>query len=331
MSRGLRSVLAAVLVLGLAWAAAPYAGAADTYTLKAVSAWPKSVYEVQNFLKFLEVVQENVAKQAPGQLKIDYRGGPEVISNREQVEALRNGLVDMVFTTSGYYVSTVPVADAMNLTELQPWEERAKGVNAYLNEIHEKEANAVYLGRLGPGMSFQLFLTKPIDSADLKGYKIRCSPTHTAFLKAINGVPVVIPPPDVYTALERGVVDGFVWVEGLIRDWGWQEVTKYIVEPTFYNGVNNVLVNKDAWEKLPPNLKKILQDSEETAEHLAVERARAHVAGEMKAFQDAGIKVIQLPPAEAAKLKKAAHDSLAEVMTKKAPNEAPKLIEMISK
>jgi len=330
MGRCFKTGLILTLVLGFAVGAVSFA-AAETYTIRAVTAWPKTVYEVGNFLKFLDVLKENVAKEAPGQLVIDYRGGPEVIANQEQVEALRNGVVDMVFTTSGYYVSMVPVADAMNLTELQPWEERAKGVNDFLNKIHEAKANAVYLGRLGPGMSFQLFLNKPIDSADLSGLKIRCSPTHTAFLKSVGAAPVVIPPPDVYTALERGVVDGFVWVEGLIRDWGWQEVTKYIVEPTFYNGVNNVLVNKDVWDKLPDNLKQIIQKSEEQAEHLAVERARAHVASEMKAFEAAGIKVIRLPEPEAAKFSKAARDALAEVMIKKSPEDAPKLIEMISK
>lgn len=327
-----RSVfLAVLLALGLVGLSSLSAPAADTYTLKAVSAWPKSVYEVQNFLKFLDMVKENVAKEAPGQLVVDYRGGPEVISNREQVEALRTGVVDMVFTTSGYYVSMVPVVDAMNLTEYQPWEERAMGVNDLLNKVHAAQANAHYLGRLGPGMSFAVHLNKPIETASLKGLKVRCSPTHVAFIKALGGTPEVIPPPDVYTALERGVVDGFVWVKGLIRDWGWQEVTKYIVEPPFYNGVNIVLVNKEAWDKLPANLQQLLTKTEEEAERVSVARADAHVAAEMEAYKKAGIKIIDLPGPEAAKWSKAAHDGLAGVMTKKDPQNAPKLIEMITK
>jgi TRAP-type C4-dicarboxylate transport system substrate-binding protein len=88
--------------------------------LRAVTAWPKTVFEVQNFMKFLEMVKENVAKEYPGQLEIKYTGGPEVIPNREQVEALRNGLVDMVFTTDGYYVSAVPEVNALSLTQIKP-------------------------------------------------------------------------------------------------------------------------------------------------------------------------------------------------------------------
>jgi hypothetical protein len=56
--------------------------ASKTIKLRAVTAWPKTVFEVQNFMKFLEMVKENVAKQYPDQLEIKYSGGPEVIQNR---------------------------------------------------------------------------------------------------------------------------------------------------------------------------------------------------------------------------------------------------------
>ncbi len=321
-----------VIGMALVFLLAPLSGAwCAEHTIKAVSAWPKTVFEVQNFMKFLDMVTENVAKEAPGQLKIKYVGGPETINNREQVEACRKGLVDMVFTTVGYYTSAVPVADGLNLTKLKPWEERAQGVNDFLNGIHQKKVNAYYLGRMGTGIPFTLYLTKPITKADLTGLKIRCSPTHINFIKKLGGQPVVIPPPEVYTALERGVVDGFIWPAGLIRDWGWHEVTKYIVKPDFYIATNVVLINMDAWNKLPANLQKLLIDSEEQAEKWTVARGADHVAKEYKAFEEQGIKTIDLPPAEAEKVQAAAYDSLWEIVLEKAPENGPKLKEMISK
>lgn len=300
--------------------------------IKAVSAWPQTVYEVQNFIKFLDIVKQNVAAQASGQLEVKYLGGPEVISNSEQVEALRNGSVDMVFTTSGYYVSAVPVVDGLNLTEFTPWEERARGVNDFLNKIHNQKVNAEYMGRLGVDLPFMLFLNKPITKvADLKGLKIRCSPTHIEFLKKVGAQPMVIPPPDVHTALERGVVDGFIWVAGLIRDWGWNEVVKYRVEPGFYKANNVVLINKDVWDRLPANLQQILQESELTAEKAAVDRGQAHVASENAIMEKGGMQVINLPPAEAKKLKETAYDALWEVVIKKSGDDGRRLREMISK
>ena len=320
-------VAAAGMVLGICQATR-----AAEYEIKAISAWPPTVYEVQNFTKFLEILKKNVAAKAPGQLKINYLGGPEVIPNREQVEALRNGSVDMVFTTSGYYVSVVPVMDGMNNTDFQPWEEREKGVNEFLNKIHNQKVNAVYLGRLGIGLPFMLYLNKPIKSlADLKGLKIRCSPTHIEFLKALGAQPVVIPPPDVYAAMERGVVDGLIWVAGLIRDWGWHEVAKYRVEPGFYSGNNTVLVNKDFWDKLPDNLKQIITDSEIEAEKAAVARADAHLAKENAAMEKAGMTLIKLTGDDAAKIKKTSADTLWAIVIKKSGADGEKLRQMITK
>ncbi len=305
---------------------------AAKYVIKAVSAWPKTVYEVQNFMKLLDIIKKNVAARAPGQLEIKYLGGPENIPNREQVEALRRGLVGMVFTTSGYYVSAVPVVDGLNLSDLTPWEERKRGINKFLNKIHEKKINAEYLGRLGVGLPFMLFLNKPISKvADLKGMKVRCSPTHTAFLKKVKAQPVVIPPPDVYTALERGVVDGFIWVAGLIRDWGWNKVVKYRVEPGFYSANNIVLVNKKVWDGLSENLRKILMDSEAEAEKYAYERASKHLAKENALMEKGGMKVIKLTGGEGKKLRKIAYDALWEVVIKRSGNNGKKLREMITR
>jgi TRAP-type C4-dicarboxylate transport system substrate-binding protein len=322
-----------MLLLVSALLCVPGGGAsAAEHVIKAVSAWPQTVYEVQNFIKLLDIVKQNVAAQAPGQLEVKYLGGPEVISNREQVEALRNGSVDMVFTTSGYYVSAVPVVDGLNLTEFTPWEERERGVNDFLNKIHNQKVNAEYMGRLGVDLPFMLFLNKPIAQvSDLKGLKIRCSPTHIEFLKKVGAQPMVIPPPDVHTALERGVVDGFIWVAGLIRDWGWNEVVKYRVEPGFYKANNVVLINKEVWDKLPANLQKILQESEITAEKAAVDRGMAHVASENAIMEKDGMQVIKLSPAEAKVLKDTAYDALWEVVIRKSGDDGRRLREMISK
>ncbi len=305
--------------------------ASKKITLKAITAWPKTVFEVGNFMAFLDMVKANVDKQYPGQLEIQYMGGPEVIPNSEQVEALRNGVVDMVFTTDGYYTSVVPEVNALSLTQMRPWEERASGVNDFLNQIHGEKINTYYLGRMGTGIPFTLYLTKPITSSDLTGLKVRCAPTHIDFLKKLGAQPLVIPPPDVYTALERGLVDGFIWPAGLIRDWGWHEVTKHIVTTNFYMAVNVVLINKTQWDKIPEHLQTLLIQAEEQAEHAAVERGQAHIEKEFAEFRKQGIQFIDLSAEEAKKFEDAAYSSLWDIVIKKAPENGPKLKAMLSK
>ncbi len=184
---------------------------------------------------------------------------------------------------------------------------------------------------MGSGIPFTLYLNKPVTNADFTGLKIRCSPTHINFLKKLGAQPLVIPPPDVYTALERGLADGFIWPAGLIRDWGWHEVTKYIVTTNFYMAVNVVLVNKGKWDKIPAHLQKLMIQTQEQAEHYAVERGRAHVDKEFAAFKQQGINFIDLSANDAEKLEATAYDELWKTVIKKAPENGPKLKEMISK
>ena len=327
MSRVIRVLLVGAIILSLASIAE-----AKQVTIKAVTAWPKTVWEVGNFMKFMDIVKERVAKEYPGQLKIQYAGGPEVIPNQEQVEAARMGVVDMVFTTDGYYVSAVPEVNALSVSMLNGWEERAKGVNALLDKIHQEKVNCVYLGRLGHNLPFTIYLTKPVKGLDdLKGLKIRCSPTLVGFLKKIGANPVVIPPPEVYTALERGVVDGFAWPAGLIRDWGWEKVVKCVVEPGVYNGANVVVINKNKWDEIPGSLQKLLTQAEDDAARFAKQRALNLIKNEEEALKKMGVQYVQLPPAQAKELTDAAYSSLWDVIIQKSPVNGPKLKEMVSK
>ncbi len=100
-------------------------------------------------------------RNIPGELKIQYIGGPEAVKTPDQVQALQRGMVDMVFTTNAYYVSVLPEVDALKLSDFTPSEERANGAWTYLNELHQK-VGLYYLARLGLGTQFHLYLKKPI-------------------------------------------------------------------------------------------------------------------------------------------------------------------------
>lgn len=303
---------------------------AEKVTIRAISAWPKSVWEVHNFMKFLHNAEERVGRDFPGQVELKYMGGPEVIPNREQVEALRQGLVDMVFTTDGYYVSLLPEVNALSLSFLDPLEERKRGINALLDSIHRKRVNAVYLGRAGVFLPFVMHLTKPIRKlSDLKGMKIRCSPTLIPFLKRLGAKPVVIPPPEVYTALERGVVQGFMWPGGLIRDWGWHEVIRYIVSPGVYHATNVILMNLSVWEKLPKGVQAHLMDATDWTAQYAKKRSEELLEKEYALYRKMGIKLIDLSPEDAKAFKETAQDALWDVIITKSPENGKRLRELI--
>jgi TRAP-type transport system periplasmic protein len=324
-----------MVVLGLAmfWVVGSFLSVqAATFTIRTVGAWAPNTFEAKQFTAFTDMAQKEADQKYPGQLKIDYKGAGEVIQTQQQVEALRSGLIDMVLTAASYYVSIMPEMDVMSLTQFSPWEERKAGVTDYLEKIHNAKAKSHYLGRLGSGSLFHIFMTKPIQKVDeFKGVKIRVSPTHIPFIKALGAEPVVTTPAEIYTAIERGLVAGYIQPPVVIRDLGLVPVTKYMVFPGFYQPIIVVMVNLDFWNKLPEGLKTILTQSMEKAEHLAIENIQNKVATELEAFKKDKIAFIQYPAAEAARFSKMADDALMEVVLKKSPEEAKRIFELTRK
>jgi TRAP-type C4-dicarboxylate transport system substrate-binding protein len=177
-----------------------------------------------------------------------------------------------------------------------------------------------------------VFLAKPVQKIeDFKGMKIRVSPTHIPFMKDLGVEPVVTPPSEIYTAMERAVVAGYIQPVASIRTMGLLPVTKYMLRPGFYEPIVLVLVNLDFWKKLPDNLKKLLTENMEKAEHIEMENIAKKINTELDEFKKAGVGFPQLPPADAKKFTKMADDALMGVVLKKSPEDGKKLYELVTK
>lgn len=330
LRNGMIALVTTILLAAGLWTSAH---GADKFTVRTVSAWSKAAqFETQQFVSFLEMIQKDADQKFPGQLVIDYKGAGEVIPTQQQVEALRSGLVDMIMTAASYYTSIMPEMDVMSLTSLTPALERKAGVVDYLEQLHNKKANAHYMARLGSGDLFHIFMAKQLQKIDdFKGLKIRVSPTHIPFMKALGAEPVVTPPAEIYTAMERSVVSGYIQPVASVRTMGLIPVTKFLVKPGFYEPIVLVLVNQDFWKKLPDPLKKLLTENFEKCENMAMDNIKTRVNAELEEFKKANVGLIQLAPAEATRFSKMADDAMMEVVLKKVPEEGKKLKEMITK
>jgi TRAP-type C4-dicarboxylate transport system substrate-binding protein len=302
----------------------------QTITLKAVTGWPKPSTENKSFFIFTELVEQRVAKKYPGEMKINYIGGPEAVKSMDQVQACQRGMVDIVYTTNAYYLSVLPEVDAYKLSELTPMEERANGAWKYMNDLHEKKG-LYLLGRLGLGEKFHLYLKKPIQSADLKGLNIRVSPMYLQIIKGLGGNPVVIPPTEVYAALERNVVDGFCWPAVGIRDWGWQKQVKYIVDPGFYQVPNPLVMNLSVWNNLPKKFKDLLTEEASDAEKRTIAYFDDLAKQERPILLKEGLQVIDLPAAEKEKFLRVGYDEGWKDVLAKNPEAGAKLKELLTK
>jgi TRAP-type C4-dicarboxylate transport system substrate-binding protein len=103
---------------------------------------------------------------------------------------------------------------------------------------------------------------KPIRSLeDIKGLKLRTGGgTQTDSIKALGAVPVIMGSSDVYTALERGTVDGLTFPWEAVKAYRIYEVTKYHNSASLWGGKFYAIMNKKKWESLPPDVKKVITD-----------------------------------------------------------------------
>lgn len=298
---------------------------AQQIVIKAVTCFHKTHSNNDPVPLFIEAVN----KRAEGRLRIDWLGGPEVFASFDQIHALKGGSVDMIlYYPFGYMKSLMPECEAKGLSELAGWEERKSGTFELWSEIFKKRVNAKYLGTFhgNPLFAFQFHLNKKIDRlADFKGLKIRVMPLYIPLTKALGATPITIAPSDIYTALERGVVDGFMWARWGIMSLGLHEVAKYTIDPGVFQMEPAAMINLNLWKRIPKDLQELLMEVMKDHEYIAAMRGVMIVAKEDRDREKAGMRVIKLPQEDAEKFIKIANNVTWEEVIKIAPEYGPKL------
>jgi len=156
-------------------------------------------------------------------------------------------------------------------------------------------------------------------------------PLYIPFIKALGANPVTLPPTEIYTSIERGVVQGFMWPRWGITGFGLQEVTKFMIEPGVFQMEPATMVNMDRWKKLPKDLQDLLLQKMKEHELIADKQATTSMAEEWQKMEKAGMKIIKLLPEEGEKFYKLAYDTTWEQVIKAAPEYGPKLRKASSK
>ncbi len=222
--------------------------------LKVSTALGEKHDQSQTFFKtFLEAMKKDQSL-----VKAKYIGGPEVTPAFKQGAAMKRGLIDIVMSPTTYYANVVPEARLTGISNVSPQEWRKNGGYDLMSKAWAEKLNAVILGwgnYYGYNQFFIWLKDKPkpskVTGLDLKGLKMRTTALYTPFFRAMGATTKTIAPAEVYTALERGVVDGLAWPEGGVAFRGWQKFIKYRVGPGFFRSTTFVTMNKDKFDKLP--------------------------------------------------------------------------------
>jgi TRAP-type C4-dicarboxylate transport system substrate-binding protein len=322
-----KKTLSAIAILTMLFFMVVSVAGAKEVTLKGVSAFAEKTMFSKNFERFIEKVNQ----EGKGLVQINYiGGGGKVMSPFEVGNAVRAGVVDIANDTGAFYTNLMPEADALKLTQRTIQELRRNGGWEYINKLHNQKLNAYYLARQGDGIPFHLYLTKKITEPDLTGKKIRVTPVYRAFFEAMGATATRTAPGEVYTALERGVVDGYGWPIQGILDLGWQEVTKYRVDPGFYDVDVNVLVNLNKWQSLSPQQQAFLIKMGKWLESLNAENAAINKE-EVKKQAAAGIQTITFSSDVSKKYFDLAYKAGWERVLQVSPKEGAELKKFFSK
>ena len=275
------------LICIAAAAAAPLLAQAQEVTLKLVSAFPENQFYVKRTVDWIA----DVNKDGKGLLQINFIGGPKAIPTFEVGNAVKTGVVDIGFSTGAFYTNVMPEADILKLSETSAAEQRKNGGYELINRIWAEKANMRYLARTVEFTPFHLYLNKKIDKPDLTGLKIRITPVYREFFQSMNAQVMTTAPGEVYTALERGVIDGYGWPIHALFDLNWQEKTKYRVDPGFYNAEVSLVMNLDKYKSLTPAQRDYLDRKAQTYE-AQNDFWKSYNQSEAKRQAEAGIQVI---------------------------------------
>lgn len=294
-SRFIRVIaLPVVLLVGALLAYAPPVSAKKVQLRAITSLTPNFIYSIL-FKEF--IAQTNASGK--GVIKLNYLGGPEVIPQRKQAEALRSGVVDVQYGPTGYYVGLLPEGDALLGANVSPMEARKNGGYDLMRQAYAKKLNAYFLSWMPGTVSFHLFLTNEptFDSQgmlDLKGTKIRVSGTYREFFKSLNGTPINMSVGEIHTGLERGLVKGAGWSNVGMLDYSWHKFIKYRVDPNFYQTSAITMVNLDSWNNLSSDAKQKLEAAAAAYEVEANDKIGAKIVAEEKKLKEGGMKVVTL-------------------------------------
>ena len=265
-------------------------------TISAVHAFPETLIYTKSFLSFVDKV--NAAGE--GVVQIDVRGGPEAIGMFQQPDAVRDGVVDMVYTPGSFYGGSLPEKDAMVTSNMTAVEARASGGIALIDEIHQAKMGLKYLGWFDSGVCYNLWTRdKPKFDAegnfDVDGLKLRGNNVYNAFFSGyLNAQVIDLPTGEVYSALQRGVVDATGWTQIGLIDLKWNEFLNYRIEPCFFSTDLGVIINQEKWESLSEESRTILQDVAIQHEADSVAALRLKRDEDFAALEAAGMKVVTL-------------------------------------
>ena len=268
-----------------------------------------------------------IDQMSNGRLKIKVYGGGELVPALGVFDAVSNGTVEMGHGASYYWAGKVPEAQffaavpfGLNAQSMNAWLYSGGGLKLW-EEIY-KPFNLKPFPAGNTGVQTGGWFNKEINSLDdLKGLKMRIPGLGGKVLAKAGGNSVLVAGGEIYTNLDRGVIDATEWV-GPFHDlkMGFYKAAKYYYYPGWHEPGTTLelIVNTKAWAQLPPDLKAIVETATYRANMWMISEFEAKNNANLKTLVEKhNVKLRRFPDSVLAGLHKLTEEVLDEEASKK--------------
>ena len=310
-------VIATLLVSA---ACTPQAGAptGERIVLKQNCLSPKGhIYERQ-----VEYYAELVREATDGGVLIEIYPSSGLVPAKEELTATRDGIIDMNMLVMTYIAGALPLVDAFNIPFWSSFESQADVClesTPVVNRQFMKSYNQRLLWHLMVCPYVIYAREKPITSLDeLKGLKVRSSGGYQdKIVQMIGGIPVTTAAPEVYQALQRGIVDAGIITAPSYYGHRIFEVAPYVTLPDLMLTSGGSTINLDKWNSMPDGYQQAMLQAAEPAMRWSLEDAKKEMGELMEKYQQLpGVEVTVFGDAEKSKVKELSNPLWEEYLQK---------------
>jgi TRAP-type transport system periplasmic protein len=289
----------------------PTPAAAQEVTLRMHSFLPPVANPAKHFMA---PWAEKIAKDSNGRIKVQVYPSMQLGGKAEQLLGqVRDGVVDIVWTLPGFTPGVMPKLEIFELPFLhRSTHATVMSLQDYVDKHMKKEFEPYHV-LLVHCHAGALFMTRdPINKVeDFQGMKLRSySRTNAWILEALGAAPLQVALPELAPMLSKGTVTGSILPYEIAPSVKMQDLTDYFTtlappQPRLSTAIFTFLMNKQKYESLPPDLKKVIDDN--SGRNLAPTAIeiwdRIELDGEKVMHSKPKNKFVQLSAEETAKFK----------------------------
>jgi TRAP-type C4-dicarboxylate transport system substrate-binding protein len=293
--------------------------------LKMLGSFPESFVWTKEIAKpFMEFVEE----ESGGELSLNFTG-PDAVPGFEQLEPVQAGVFDVLFTHPAYHVGTTPIGMALDAVAADRVKRRESGVIEFIDQHYTKLGMKLIAAPLVGSRGFRFYLKDAVsEQPGLDGLKVRGSASYGPMIKELGGSPVIMGAGDVYSALQKGVVDGAAWPLTGALDFKWYEVAGYMSAPDFGQVGLMIFMNLDSWNMLSDTNKSAIERAALKLENYSVKRFDELAVAERASLIKRGVKVTSFSEKDADRLDQLWSQGVWDVAKNGSPVESEKMREL---